>query len=141
MIIAVDFDGTIVEHRYPKIGDEIPFAMETLRKIQANPHHRLILWTMRIGKELNEAVEFCRERGVIFYAHNENYPSEKLDKDTPRKVAADLFIDDRSIGGIPDWGAIYQMIKSGNPYQPYAQDNYEYSKKKKQKGFFENFFG
>ncbi|MDR0873711.1 MAG: hypothetical protein LBN27_09660 [Prevotellaceae bacterium] len=140
MIIAVDFDGTIVEHKFPKIGDEIPFALETLRKIQANPHHRLILWTMRTGKELNEAVEYCRERGVIFYAHNENYPSEKLDSDTPRKVAADLYIDDRNIGGLPDWGAIYQMIKSGNPYQPYANTEGYYPKSKK-KGFFAKFFG
>ena len=135
MIIAVDFDGTIVEHEYPKIGREIPFATETLRKIQQNPHHRLILWTVRTGKELDEAIEYCRERGVIFYAHNENYPSEKLDQETSRKLSADLFIDDRNIGGLPDWGAIYQMIKSGNPYQPFTGTEYQYPKKKK--GFFE----
>ena len=139
MIIAVDFDGTIVEHEYPKIGKEIPFAIETLQKIQQNPHHRLILWTVRTGKELNEAIEYCRERGVIFYAHNENYPSEELDKETPRKVLADLFIDDRNIGGLLDWGAIYQMIKSGKPYQSYTGTEHHYPKKKK--GFFEKLFG
>ena len=139
MIIAVDFDGTIVEHEYPKIGREIPFATETLRKLQHNPHHRLILWTMRTGKELEEAIEFCRERGVIFYAHNENYPSEELDKETSRKLMADLYIDDRNIGGLPDWGAIYQMIKSGNPYLPYTSKEHHYPKKKK--GFFEKIFG
>ena len=63
MTIAVDFDGTIVEHRYPKIGEEIPFATETL-KILAKERHRLILWTVREGDLLEEAIEWCRQRGV-----------------------------------------------------------------------------
>lgn len=62
MTIAVDFDGTIVEHRYPKIGEEIPFATETL-KILAKERHRLILWTVREGDLLEEAIEWCRQRG------------------------------------------------------------------------------
>ena len=62
MIIAVDFDGTIVEHRYPAIGRELPFAIETLKKL-AKEGHRLILWTVREGRLLEEAVQFCRERG------------------------------------------------------------------------------
>ena len=66
MTIAIDFDGTIVEHRYPKIGNEIPFAIDTL-KMLIKAHHRLILWTVREGKLLDEAVEWCRERGVEFY--------------------------------------------------------------------------
>ena len=44
MIIAVDFDGTIVEHRYPRIGEEIPFAVDTLKLLQQEKH-RLILWS------------------------------------------------------------------------------------------------
>ena len=67
MTIAIDFDGTIVEHRYPKIGNEIPFATDTL-KMLIKDRHRLILWTVREGKLLDEAVEWCRERGVEFYA-------------------------------------------------------------------------
>lgn len=62
MTIAVDFDGTIVEHRYPQIGEEIPFATATL-KMLINERHRLILWSVREGKLLEEAVEWCRERG------------------------------------------------------------------------------
>ena len=46
MTIAVDFDGTIVEHRYPRIGEEIPFAVETLKLLQQEKH-RLILWSVR----------------------------------------------------------------------------------------------
>ena len=62
MTIAVDFDGTIVEHRYPQIGEEIPFATATL-KMLINERHRLILWSVREGKLLEEAVEW--PRGVI----------------------------------------------------------------------------
>ena len=86
MIIAVDFDGTIVEHKYPAIGKEIPFAFETLRKLQTE-HHKLILWSVREGKLLDEAVTFCRERGLEFYAVNRDYPEEekKLNNHFSRK--------------------------------------------------------
>ena len=56
MIIAVDFDGTIVEHRYPEIGREKPFAFDTLKMLQKEGH-RLILWTVREDKLLEEAVD------------------------------------------------------------------------------------
>ena len=61
MTIAVDFDGTIVEHRYPEIGNELPFATETLKMLIAD-HHKLILWSVREGKLLDDAVNWCRER-------------------------------------------------------------------------------
>ena len=57
MTIAVDFDGTIVEHKYPSIGKEIPFATATLKMLQRDGH-RLILWTVREGELLDEAVAF-----------------------------------------------------------------------------------
>lgn len=62
MIIAVDFDGTIVEHRYPAIGNEIPFAIETLKRL-SEERHRLILWSVREGKLLEEAVSFVATGG------------------------------------------------------------------------------
>lgn len=112
MVIAVDFDGTIVEHEYPKIGEEIPFATETLRML-INDHHKLILWSVREGKLLDEAVEWCRERGVEFYAINRDYPEETTQNNNhfSRKLKADLFIDDRNLGGLPDWGMIYSMVR------------------------------
>lgn len=73
MTIAVDFDGTIVEHRYPEIGKEKPFAIDTLKKLIAQ-RHQLILWSVREGKLLDDAIEWCRERGVEFYAVNKDYP-------------------------------------------------------------------
>lgn len=117
MVIAVDFDGTIVEHRYPEIGNEIPFATETLKMLIAD-HHKLILWSVREGKLLDKAVEWCRERGVEFYAVNRDYPEERKDANQhfSRKLKADLFIDDRNLGGLPDWGTIYMMIKNHRKY-------------------------
>lgn len=111
MIIAVDFDGTIVEHRYPKIGEERPFAIETL-KMLIRDHHQLILWSVREGELLDEAVQWCRERGVEFWAVNRDYPEEdpRHNQHFSRKLKADFFIDDRNVGGLPDWGTIYDMI-------------------------------
>ena len=118
MIIAVDFDGTIVEHRYPAIGNEQPFAIETLKKL-TEEGHRLILWTVREGRLLDEAVMFCRERGLEFYAVNRDYPEEEKNRNNhfSRKLKADLWIDDRNLGGLPDWGTIYEMIHHKLTYE------------------------
>lgn len=107
--IAVDFDGTIVEHRYPAIGEPKLFAFETLKEFQKRGF-LLILWTFRVGPELDEAVEFCRINGVEFYAINKNYPEEIFDETTPRKIDADIFIDDRNIGGFVDWCNVWQLM-------------------------------
>ena len=117
MIIAVDFDGTIVEHRYPSIGKEIPFAIYTLKKLQAE-HNILILWTAREGKLLQEAIDFCRARGLEFHAVNSNQPDDMHDDSfrSSRKIKADYFIDDRNVGGLPDWGQIYRMISEHKSY-------------------------
>ena len=120
MIIAVDFDGTIVEHKYPAIGRELPFAIETLRKLQSE-RHKLILWTVREGVLLEEALAFCRERGLEFYAVNRDYPEEERDRNNhfSRKLKADVFIDDRNLGGLPDWGTIYDLTrKYESEYEP-----------------------
>lgn len=118
MIIAVDFDGTIVEHRYPSIGRELPFAIDTLKKLR-DEHHKLILWSVREGRLLDEAVAFCRERGLEFYAVNRDYPEEESGRNNhySRKLKADLFIDDRNLGGLPDWGTIYEMIHHKLTYE------------------------
>ncbi len=112
MTIAVDFDGTIVDHRYPEIGEEKPFATDTL-KMLIKDRHKLILWTVREGRLLDEAVEWCRQRGVEFYAVNKDYPEETMENNQhfSRKLnSIDYWIDDRNIGGLPDWGTIYRMI-------------------------------
>ncbi|HEX2920233.1 MAG TPA: hypothetical protein VHO50_03610 [Bacteroidales bacterium] len=112
--IAVDFDGTIVEHEYPAIGKEKLFAFQTLKELEKNGA-LLILWTFRIGKELEEAISFCKTNGIEFYAINRNYPEEIFDESKiSRKINADIYIDDRNVGGFPGWSAIWQML---NPYE------------------------
>lgn len=113
MIIAVDFDGTIVEHRYPEIGKEIPFAVATLCQLQKDmPGLHIVLWTVREGRLLQDAVEWCEKRGLNFYAVNSNYPGEisSAADQGCRKVSADLYIDDRNLGGLPSWPEIYKNV-------------------------------
>lgn len=120
MIIAVDFDGTIVEHRYPEIGSERPFATEVLKMLIAD-RHKLVLWTMRRGKLLDDAVAWCKERGVEFYAinaeSNEQCGTEERNVNFSQKIHADLFIDDRNVGGLPTWTQIYKIIQTGKSYR------------------------
>ncbi|MBU3822033.1 hydrolase [Flavobacteriaceae bacterium XHP0103] len=130
LIIAVDFDGTIVEDAYPKIGKPMLFAFETLKKLQEEGH-RLILWTYRYGERLDEAVAFCEENGIHFYAVNKSYPEEEYNGEVmSRKIHADIFIDDRNIGGFQGWGEIYHLLvnSEGSPVST-----------EKRKGFFKFF--
>lgn len=116
MKIAVDFDGTLVEHKYPAIGEKKLFAFETLRELQKRGD-TLILWTYRYGRLLDEAVEFCRKNGVEFYAVNRNYPEEEFDElQMSRKIDADVYIDDRNIGvnGDIDWSEICRQLHVGS---------------------------
>jgi hypothetical protein len=126
LIIAVDFDGTIVEDAYPGIGEPRIFAFETLKRLQQDGH-RLILWTYRCNNKLDDAVEFCRTNGIEFYAVNKSFPEEDFNGDVSRKIMADLFIDDRNIGGVFGWGEIYQMLTDTKP---------NIKKPSKNRGFF-----
>lgn len=134
MIIAVDFDGTIVEHRYPAIGKELPFATQTLKRL-IDDGHQLILWSVREGELLEEAVEWCAARGVIFYAANKDYleDSKETNRHYSRKLKADLFIDDRNLGGLPDWGVIYELITTGQSYEEYLCNGVERTPSRKKK--------
>ena len=137
MTIAVDFDGTIVEHRYPEIGKEKPFALDTLKRLR-DEHHKLILWTVREGRLLDEAVSFCRSRGLEFYAVNSTVPGEAGSGSgrSSRKVVADLYIDDRNLGGLPDWGVIYEMVHNRLTYESFLSTGVTSTRKK---GFFSRF--
>ncbi|MGM0579840.1 MAG: BT0820 family HAD-type phosphatase [Bacteroidota bacterium] len=113
--IAVDFDGTIVEDRYPGIGKPQLFAFETLKALQQQ-QHQLILWTVREGKALQEAVDFCKKHGVEFYAVNKNFPEEELEPGQSRKLNVDFFIDDRNIGGFLGWSKVWELL-GNNPVE------------------------
>ena len=107
--VAVDFDGTIVENKFPSIGEPLLFAFETLKAMQEKGL-LLILWTVRKGAELQEAVDFCRNHGIEFYAVNANYPEENFSPEVSRKIEADIFIDDRNIGGFIGWSRVWQEL-------------------------------
>jgi len=131
MIIAVDFDGTIVEHKYPSIGKEKPFAVDTLRQLAAEGN-KLILWTVRHGETLDEALEWCSKRGLEFYAVNSNYPAGSLfaeRRSSSPKIEADVFIDDHNLGGLPDWGEIYQRIGGEHHHHHHHGRAYRWLKK------------
>lgn len=141
MLIAVDFDGTIVEHKYPAIGRELPFAIETLKKLR-DDRHKLILWTVREGRLLEEALAFCHERGLDFYAVNRDYPEEEKGQNNhfSRKLKVDLFIDDRNLGGLPDWGTIYEMVSKKLSYEDLMRKYEGDYEPEKRSGFFSRLF-
>ena len=141
MIISIDFDGTVVEHRYPKIGEEIPHATEVLKKLQADGH-KLVLWTVREGRQLEEAIEWCRDRGVEFSAINETLRSSGEHSHNTRKIDADIYIDDCNIGGRFDWESVYHMIHDNLTYYDIIRETKqkaiaeEQQKPKKKKRWF-----
>lgn len=139
--IAIDFDGTIVEHAYPAIGKEMLFAFATIKELHKKGH-KLILFTYRTGSLLVEAVEYCRQNGVEFYAVNKNYPEEDYNENIPRKLNVDIFIDDRNVGGFLGWSSVWQLLHpEGGDFNhviknPEAHNNY-----KQDKTFFQKIFG
>jgi len=95
VIIAVDFDGTIVEHQYPQIGPDVPGAFEWLHKLQG-AGALLMLWTMRDGNTLAAAVDHCEAHGVTFWGINRNLGQASWSQSA--KQYAHLYIDDAALG-------------------------------------------
>lgn len=119
MYIAIDFDGTCVTHDYPRIGKDIN-AVNVIKKLVANGH-KLILNTMRSGKELKEAINWFKKNDIELYGANEN-PTQKKWTNSP-KVYANLYIDDAALGcplkmdlsisdrPFVDWEAVSCLLK------------------------------
>lgn len=93
--IAIDFDGTIVKHEYPKIGDPVPLAIETLKLLQ-DVGHELYLWTVRDGVEFEEAVKYLKANGLNFKGFNQDETQFAWNKS--RKLYCALYIDDAAFG-------------------------------------------
>jgi len=117
-VICIDFDGTIVKHAFPKIGEPLEGAFSTMKELKA-AGYRLILWTCRenegdiIYKQyLTDAVKFCEQNGVVFDAVNESIKECEFRPETTlnRKPYADYYIDDRNVGGFPGWDFIRRVI-------------------------------
>lgn len=112
MIIAIDFDGTICQNEYPDIGDPMPLAIESIKKLKERGHD-LILWTCRQGDLLDNAVRWCEEHGIPFDLVNEHEPNNlrAFDGVAGNKVFANIYIDDRNLGGFPGWERAVELIK------------------------------
>ncbi len=95
LIICVDFDGTLAEHDWPNVGKEVLYAISVCKELQAKGH-KLILYTMRSGEGLQNAIDWCKERGLEFWDHNHN-PDQHKWTDSP-KVYGHIFIDDAALG-------------------------------------------
>jgi len=113
MLISVDFDGTICDHKFPDIGELLPGAVETLKDL-AEAGHVLILNTCREDENrrsyLTEAVNFMRKNGVEFASVNENRPEDEFRDKPGRKVYAAIYIDDRNFGGFPGWATVREAF-------------------------------
>lgn len=94
MIICIDFDGTCVTHDYPAIGKEIG-ATPVLKQLVADGH-QFILWTMRSGQPLAEAIDWFQERDIPLYGVQKN-PTQERWTASP-KAYAQLYIDDAAFG-------------------------------------------
>ena len=109
-IYAIDFDGTIVEEKFPEIGELKPVAAKFIKQLQQNGH-KWILWTLREGEKLDEAVKFLEAHGLHPDAVNDNLPEVQAAfayNPNPRKVFANVYIDDHNAGGLlwPWWNML-----------------------------------
>jgi hypothetical protein len=95
MIIAVDFDGTCVDHHYPLIGREAPEAVRTLIDL-TKQGHQLILWTMRSGQTLEDAVEWFTKNDIRLHAVQKNPTQSSWT--SSNKCLANIYIDDAALG-------------------------------------------
>lgn len=97
LIFAIDFDGTLCENKYPEIGEPKQEVINKCIELEKEGH-RFILNTCRTDKELDAAIEWCKEKGIKFEAINHNLPDRmKLYENDCRKIGADYYIDDKNL--------------------------------------------
>lgn len=112
LIIAVDFDGTLHDGEYPEIGNPVIGAVEAMQSLRENGHY-LILWTCRNGKLLEDAQNWLLQHNITIDNINEQNPENAAQYgDDTRKVYADVYVDDRQVGGLPSWFAILEYINT-----------------------------
>lgn len=117
MIIAIDFDGTIVEDRYPEIGKLIDGAREVINRLY-DEGYEIIIWSCRARVGKARAIEFLAKNGIKYHRFNESSPAnlKQYNNVDTRKVYADLYIDDKGLmKPLPPWSEIYEMVHDRVP--------------------------
>lgn len=109
--LSIDFDGTVAAGKYPEIGEMLDQADVYINMLYAEGFH-IIINTCRTGIHMNNAVEFMYKKGIKFHQINQNNPAYcHLYQEDCRKINADIYIDDKNLGGLPGhWSVIYQLI-------------------------------
>ena len=111
MIIAVDFDGTIHDGQWPRIGEAMPGAREAINALRAEGHY-IIIWTCREGRQQTEMVNWLLEKGIGFDRINDHRPDEVAAYGSnARKVYAHCYVDDKNVGGMLPWKDIAAWIR------------------------------
>lgn len=140
LYIAVDFDGTVVKHKYPEVGEDIN-AQKTLRRL-VDAGHKLILFTMRHDDKLDEAIKWYEDNDIELFGVNEN-PTQHTWTDSP-KVYANIYIDDCALG-VPlmqdlegnkfvDWRRVEALLEATGVIPTYmTKDQIRREKELKQK--------
>lgn len=117
MIIAVDFDGTLCRDAYPSIGEPMPGAIKAMQQLAAEGHY-LILWTCRTGERLLEAVNWLLEHQIPVHRVNDHSAANiALYGEGGPKIYADVYIDDKALGGFPGWSVALDQLKDMSPQQ------------------------
>ena len=119
LVIGIDFDGTIVKHKYPKMGEPIENCLEVIERL-SEVGHKIVLYTMRNGERLADAVEYLEHEGVELYGVNDN-PTQKHWAPDSRKVFCHVYIDDAALGcplvhegarPYVDWYAVEHILEA-----------------------------
>ena len=111
MIIAVDFDGTIHDGQWPRIGEAMPGAREAINALRAEGHY-IIIWTCREGRQQTEMVNWLLEKGIGFDRINDHQPDQVVAYGSDaRKVYAHCYVDDKNVGGMLPWKDIAAWIR------------------------------
>ena len=111
MIISVDFDGTIARSDFPTILGEVPYAVEVINRLKSEGHY-IIINTCRAGDDLTNAVNWLLNEGIPFDRVNDNHPDNiRQFNNNTRKINADIYIDDKNVGGFMGWPEAYNWIR------------------------------
>lgn len=121
-VIAVDFDGTLCRSKWPEIGEANDYLIEWLKE-RKSKGDKLILFTCREGNLLSAAVMWCKARELEFDAVNDNLPEMiEVYGDNPRKISADLYMDDRAVNVFfpTKQGAVAEKVSKVPPKSDYG---------------------